>query len=66
MYAKTTQKTKKCLRCGCSHKVSTVINSGVIVKRMTEAVNMVKYKQNEIALNELSTKPNLRQGMNFR
>ena len=44
MYAKTTQKTKKCLRCGCSHKVSTVINSGVIVKRMTEAVNMVKYK----------------------
>ncbi len=44
MYAKTTQKTKKCLRCGCSHNVSTVINSGVIVKRMTEAVNMVKYK----------------------
>ena len=49
-YVKTTQKTKKCLRCGHQHQVSTLIEIGEIVKGMTNAVNTVKMRQNEIGL----------------
>ncbi|MHA2220106.1 MAG: DUF1922 domain-containing protein, partial [Candidatus Hodarchaeales archaeon] len=31
LYAKTTQKTRKCLRCGRMHKIEKIIDSGEIV-----------------------------------
>ncbi len=51
-YVKTTQKTKKCLRCGRSHQVKHILNEGQIVYGMTQAVNTVKQKQNELAVPE--------------
>ncbi len=50
-YVKTTQKTKKCLRCGRTHQVSS-LNEGEIVYGMTAAVDTVKKKQNELAVPE--------------
>jgi len=50
-YVKTTQKTKKCLRCGRTHQVSS-LSEGEIVYGMTAAVDTVKMKQNEIAVPE--------------
>jgi len=60
LYVKTSQKTKKCLRCGKKHKVSSIIISGEIVEGMTEAVEMVKRRQNELAIKELGHTPELR------
>ena len=60
LYVKTLQKTKKCLRCGRQHKVSSIINSGEIVKGMTKAVEMVKTLQNELAIKEIGNTPELR------
>ncbi len=57
MYVKHTQKTKKCLRCGRTHKVSDISNSGEIVNGMTAAVETVKEKQNELAIQELGSAP---------
>ncbi len=51
-YVKTTQKTKKCLRCGRSHQVKDIIGLGEIVYGMTEAVNIVKRKQTKLATPE--------------
>ena len=51
-YVKTIQKTKKCLRCGKTHQVRDILNKGEVVNGMTEAVNAVKRKQNEIAIPE--------------
>jgi len=58
-YVKTTQKTKKCLRCGRTHQVRDVINVGEVVYGITEAVNAVKRKQNELAT------PEFRSGSDF-
>ncbi|MBY9016375.1 MAG: DUF1922 domain-containing protein [Candidatus Lokiarchaeota archaeon] len=58
-YVKTTQKTKKCLRCGRTHQVRDVINDGEVVYGITEAVNAVKRKQNELAT------PEFRSGSDF-
>ncbi len=58
-YVKIGQKTKKCLRCGRSHQVRDIINDGVVVYGMTEAVNIVKRKQNELAI------PEFRSGSDF-
>ena len=52
LYVKTTQKTKKCLRCGRSHQVKSVLNEGEIVRGMTLAVNTMKMLQNELAVPE--------------
>ncbi len=60
LYVKTTQKSKKCLRCGRQHKVSSIINSGEIVKGVTKAVEMVKARQNELAIKELGNMPEFR------
>ena len=46
-YVKTTQKTKKCLRCGKNHIVLRIMNTGFIVKGMSKAVECVKRKQEE-------------------
>ncbi|MBY8978778.1 MAG: hypothetical protein KGD72_00175 [Candidatus Lokiarchaeota archaeon] len=58
-YVKTTQKSKKCLRCGRSHQVSNILKEAEVVFGMTEAVNTVKRKQNEFAL------PEFRSGSDF-
>ena len=50
-YVKTTQKTKKCLRCGRTHQVSS-LSEGEIVYGMTAAVDTVKKKQTELAVLE--------------
>ena len=51
-YVKTSQKAKKCLRCGRSHQVKTILKEGEIVFGMSVAVNTVKRKQNELAIPE--------------
>ena len=51
-YVKTTQKTKKCLRCGRTHQVKDILNLGEVVYGMTAAVEAVKQKQTEIAIPE--------------
>jgi len=48
-YVKTTQKTKKCLRCGRIHQVSS-LTEGEIVYGMTTAVDTVKKKQSKLAV----------------
>lgn len=65
MYVKATQKTKKCLRCGRRYKVPTIINSGEFVKGMAKAVDMVKTRQNELAIKELGNVPEFRAGDDF-
>ena len=60
LYVKTTQKGKKCLRCGRQHKVSSIINSSEIVEGITKAVEMVKTRQNELAVKEFGNIPELR------
>ena len=66
MYVKETQKTKKCLRCGRSHKVSDIKNSGENVYGMTNAVKIVKERQNELALKELGSPPEFKSLNDFR
>ena len=57
-YVKTTQKTKKCLRCGRAHLVSS-LTEGEMVYGMTAAVDVVKRKQTELAI------PEFRSGSDF-
>jgi hypothetical protein len=58
-YVKTIQKTKKCLRCGRKHQVQDILKKGEVVSGMTEAVNTVKRKQNELSV------PEFRSGSDF-
>ena len=58
-YVKTTQSTKKCLRCGRVHQVREILKNGEVVYGMTEAVNTVKKNQNELAI------PEFRSGSDF-
>jgi len=58
-YVKTVQKTKKCLRCGRTHRVVDILDKGEVVDGMTEAVNTVRMKQNELAT------PDFRSGSDF-
>ena len=51
-YVKTTQKTKKCLRCGRTHQVKDILGLGEIVYGMSAAVDAVKQKQTELAIPE--------------
>jgi len=64
-YVKTTQKTKKCLRCGRMHQVKDILHSGVIVRGMTQAVRTVKEKQNELARKKKKGTPTLRAKNDF-
>ena len=59
LYVKTTQKTKKCLRCNRTHQVKN-IHDGMLVKGMSTAVLTVKKGQNELAIRELGNEPELR------
>lgn len=65
IYVKTTQKTKKCLRCGRQHKVALILNTGEIIKGITKAVEMVKTRQHELAIKELGTTPEFRASDDF-
>ena len=58
-YVKTIQEVKKCLRCGRTHQVRDILKNGEVVSGMTEAVNNVKNKQNELAI------PEFRSGSDF-
>ena len=60
MYVKISQKTKKCLRCGRLHKVSSIIDSGEIMTGMTKAVETVKTRQHELAIKEMGITPEFR------
>lgn len=51
-YVKTTQKTKRCLRCGCSFQVKSILNEGEIVSGISNAVDAVTRKQNELSVPE--------------
>jgi len=51
-YVKTTQKTKKCLRCGRTHQVKDILSLGEIVHGMSAAVDAVKQKQTELGIPE--------------
>ena len=64
-YVKTTQKTKKCLRCNYTHKVYNLLGHGEIQKGMTNAVNRVKELQNELARKDLGKNPELISGNGF-
>lgn len=66
MYVKTTQKTKKCLRCGRSHKVETIKNVSELVNGISTAVEVVKAKQNELAIQTLGDIPDLRAAHDFK
>lgn len=63
-YVKTTQKTKKCLRCGRTHQVKN-ITWGDVVKGMTAAVATVKERQNKLAIKELGEQPDLHTSTDF-
>jgi hypothetical protein len=58
-YVKTTQNTKKCLRCNRTHQVQNLLGKGEIVKGMAAAVGRVKMLQNELARNKLGRDPDL-------
>jgi len=50
---KTTQKSKKCLRCNKTHQVERILKNGEIIRGMTTAMERVKSLQNELARTEL-------------
>ena len=58
-YVKTTQKTKKCLRCNRTHQVQNLLGRGEIVKGMTAAMERVKSLQNELVRNNIGRDPEL-------
>jgi len=54
IYVKTTQKSKKCLRCGRSHQVSLIQADSEIVYGISKAVEKVKELQNNLSEAKLS------------
>jgi len=66
IYTKTTRKTKKCTRCGRSHTVRKIMNSGEIVNGISVAVDLVKKRQDEFAIKELGTQPEFRTVNDFK
>jgi len=64
-YVKTSQKTKKCLRCGRNHLVKNIIDSGIVVEGITKALEVVKKEQNELAIKDSKGGLNLRSENDF-
>ncbi len=60
IYVKSIQKTKKCARCGYVHKVSKIMERSEIIKGISNAVELVKKKQNDLAIKELGSEPEFR------
>ncbi|MBY9003443.1 MAG: hypothetical protein KGD73_05690 [Candidatus Lokiarchaeota archaeon] len=65
-YVKTTQRSKKCLRCGRSHQVQKMINEGEIINGMTNALNKVKSLQNEFGFKTFKGEPDFESEGSFR
>ncbi|MFW9822596.1 MAG: DUF1922 domain-containing protein [Candidatus Thorarchaeota archaeon] len=65
LYVKSSQNKKKCLRCGQLHTVASITSIGELVKGMSNAVEMVKKKQNELAIKELGNTPDFRAADSF-
>jgi transcription elongation factor Elf1 len=65
-YVKLTQKGKKCLRCGRTHQVKKIKNLGEIVNGMSAAIEMVKKRQNELAIEKLGGDPDLLTTQSFK
>ena len=59
-YVKSTQRIKKCLRCGRQHQVVQIKKESEIVNGITNAVDIVKQRQNELAVKELGYHPEFR------
>ncbi len=59
-YVKTTQKNKKCVRCGRTHVVKDIIPSGEIVVGVTAASDRMRERLNSLAVKELGAAPFLR------
>ncbi|MFX1572791.1 MAG: DUF1922 domain-containing protein [Promethearchaeota archaeon] len=66
MYVKTTQKTKKCLRCGRSHKVENIQDSSELVNGVSKAIEVVKTRQHELAIKTIGDIPDLRASSDFK
>jgi hypothetical protein len=66
MYAKETQKTKRCLRCGRSHTVNIIKSKGEIVKGMSKAVEIVKKRQEDFAIKKMGVPPEFRAFEDFK
>ena len=60
LYVKTTQKNKKCFSCGRVHQVIRIKKNAETVNGITPANNIVKQRQNELAIKELGGNPDLR------
>lgn len=60
IYAKSSQKNKKCSRCGHAHRMSEMISSGTIVNGISNALCVIKNKQDELALKVQGSPPKLR------
>ena len=60
LYVKITQKTKKCLNCNKSHPVQKMMERGYIVSGLSNAIATIKQKQNELALEEMGSSPDLK------
>ena len=65
-YANTTRKTKKCARCRHLNVIENVIENGELVNGISIAVEMVKLRQNELAIKELGTSPEFRTPDDFK
>ena len=59
-FTKTTRKTKKCVRCRHLNPIESVMDRGEVVKGISIAVELVKQRQNEFAIEELGTSPEFR------
>lgn len=64
-YVKTTQKGKKCLRCGRTHQVKNIIGISEEIYGVTAAKNKVIELQHELGLKELGSEPQLRADNDF-
>ncbi|MFX1315416.1 MAG: hypothetical protein ACFE9T_06095 [Promethearchaeota archaeon] len=59
-YVKVIQKSKKCLRCGYTTKVSSMLNLGERVYGLSNAIELVKKRQNDSAKLNFRETPELR------
>ena len=64
-YVKLGQKSKTCLRCGKRYQVSRIVSSGEIIKGITNALNYVKEKQNELIFKSNNNHSELRTENDF-
>lgn len=66
IFAKTTQKTKKCLRCGRFHRVSDISNNGNLVRGMKNTLEIIKKRQEEFAIEAVGQVPEFRSQFDFK